>query len=329
MKIITLSIKSILVSACFAWALPFSVFADYVTTDSTGVPHEYHTAEEQADPSQGQADPYLEQVQVSVILAPGVSSDVPVNTGSWYQDETGWRYRLGDGNEVCGNWYLDKDRWYYFEPDGYMTTGLREVNGVLYYFDPTDGYMVSGQTVTLPDGRSITLEQDGSCVWPYRPITVIPPEEEKSEQFHQLDRMCDDILSGIVTPEMSDRDKANKIFGWIRSNLRYVSGESGTDWVKEAIDGIRSGRGECYTYYAVSQALLTRCGMDCIQVIRSTDNNHYWLLVRTSEGWYHFDTTPRNGVQQWVCLLTDAQLKTLPKASGWIFDETLYPRTPQ
>ncbi len=338
--------KTFLVTAGFAWAMSVPAFADYVTTNATGVPLSYYSSENDAGteavPEQTSGAiiyaPGIQSTPVSsgsgeqldssaVIYAPGVQS-TPVSSGSWVQDERGWRYRLADGNEVCGDWYLDKGNWYYFEPDGYMTTGLRDIKGALYYFDPADGHMLSGTTVSLPDGRTITLSQDGSCSWPYKPVVQIPAEAEKSEEHHQLDQMCDEILAGISNSAMTDREKVTAIYGWIRNNVKYINRESGTDWVKEATDGIRSGRGDCFTHYAVSLALLSRCGKDCIQVIRSSDNNHYWVLVRMPEGWYHFDTTPRNGVSQWVCLLTDAQLKSLPHASAWTFDQSLYPRTP-
>lgn len=250
------------------------------------------------------------------------------NYKGWLQDETGWWYRFPDGSWVSDNWYKDKNEWYYFNSAGYMVTGLQDINGVLYYFDETNGSMLHDTTVTLPNGTSYTLTSEGSVQWPYRPITQIPPESEKNDEFHQLDAMCDQILASITTPEMSKKEKAGHIYNWIKGHMAYINRESGTDWVHEAIQGIRSGRGDCFTYFALSQAMLTRCGMECIQVIRSTDNDHYWVLVHVEDGWYHFDATPRTGVRQSVCLLTDAQLAQLPKASAWIFDHSLYPRTP-
>ena len=258
----------------------------------------------------------------------GYGTELGSNYSGWLHDDKGWWFRFPDGSWVSNNWYQDNEQWYYFDPEGYMVTGLREVDGKQYYFDEANGNMLSNTTVTLPNGTSYTLTEDGSIAWPYKPITVIPPENEKSDEFHQLDAMCDQILASITSPTMSNREKANHIYNWIKGHMAYVNRESGTDWVHEAIRGIRSGRGDCFTYFAMSQALLTRCGMQCIQVIRSTDNNHYWILVHVEDGWFHFDTTPRNGVSQRVCLLTDRQLASLPKASAWIFDHSLYPRTP-
>ena len=258
----------------------------------------------------------------------GYGKELGRNYSGWLRDDKGWWFRLPDGRWVSNNWYQDKGKWYFFDPEGYMVTGLRDINGTMYYFDEANGSMLADTTVNLPNGASYTINADGSIVWPYRPITVIPPESEKSEEFHQLDRMCDQILASITTPEMSNREKASQIFNWIKGHMSYISRESGTDWVHEAIAGIRSGRGDCFTYYAMSQALLTRCGMECIQVIRSTDNNHYWSLVHVDDGWYHFDVTPRSYLRTRICLLTDAQMKTLPKPENWIFDPSLYPRTP-
>ena len=245
----------------------------------------------------------------------------------WLNDAAGWKYRFSDGKLVTNAWYQDKGLWYFFDENGYMVTGLRDIGGFLYYFD-TDGHMLSGTTVTLPDGRTLTLTANGNVEWPYKPITVIPPEDQKSEEFHLLDSMCDQILGGITSPEMTKRQKAVQVYYWIKGHMQYLNKQSGTDWVHEAVIGIRSGRGDCFTYYAMAQALLSRCGINCIQVIRSTDNNHYWVLANVEEGWFHFDCTPRRGVNTPVCLLTDAQMASLPRAADWIFDHSLYPRTP-
>lgn len=142
--------------------------------------------------------------------------------------------------------------------------------------------------------------------------------------------MADAVLAGIVNDSMTQRQKAEAVYAWIRGSFRY-SGHSATrDWVQEAYQGIRRRHGDCYTYFAVSQELLTRCGIPCIEVIRYTDNDHYWNLVQLEDGsWYHFDTTPRRA-GGYFCLWTDAQMLDYSARHGnsFAFDRSLYPPTP-
>ena len=66
-----------------------------------------------------------------------------------------------------------------------------------------------------------------------------------------------------------------------------------------------------------------------IEVIRYTDNDHYWNLTQCDGQWYHFDTTPRSWGGSF-CLLTDAEMLAYSHAHGgcFEFDRSLYPPTP-
>ena len=184
----------------------------------------------------------------------------------------------------------------------------RVVNGVTYNFDSTGA---------------------GTVAWPYKSPVVIPPEDQKSELQKALDAVCDGILAQITNSSMGERQKAEAIYRWVRGNLRY-SGHSATrDWVTEAYQGFRRRHGDCYTYFSVSQALLTRAGLPSIEVIRNTDNDHYWNMTQVDGVWYHFDTTPRSW-GGWFCLLTDAQMAAYSAAHRGCFSFThrLYPPSP-
>ena len=163
----------------------------------------------------------------------------------------------------------------------------------------------------------------------YRSPVVIPPEEEKSETHKIVDAMCDDILAGIINDAMTERQKLNAIYWWVRGHFSYGGHSATRDWVQEAYQGLRRHHGDCYTYFAVTQALLTRAGFPSIEVIRYTDNDHYWNLTQCDGQWYHFDTTPRSWGGSF-CLLTDAQMLAYSRAHGgcFAFDQSLYPPTP-
>lgn len=247
----------------------------------------------------------------------------------WMQDDTGRYYRLSNGSYIRNKWEQIDGEWYLFDEAGYMKTGLVVVDGNTYYLDETTGAMAHDVQRTV-NGITYTFDSSGAAAWPYKEITIDIPDSEKTEFRKTVDSMADSILAGLITDSMSKQQKAEKIYAWIRSNFRY-SGHSATrDWVEEAYQGFRKRHGDCYTYFAVSQELLVRAGIPSIEVIRYTDNDHYWNLVQMDDGsWYHFDATPRSA-GGYFCLWTDAQmLDYSSKHKGcFAFDRSLYPATP-
>ena len=128
---------------------------------------------------------------------------------------------------------------------------------------------------------------------------------------------------------MSERQKAEAIYAWVRGNFRYAGHSASRDWPSEAYRSLRSHHGDCFSFYSAANALLSRAGIPSIEVIRSTDADHYWNLVRVDGNWYHFDTTPRS-VGGYYCLWTDAQMNAFSNRHKgcFHFDASLYPRTP-
>lgn len=255
----------------------------------------------------------------------------------WLLDDSGWQYRNLSQSLVTG-WKQIDGQWYYFDEAGYMKTGFVEVDGVTYYLDD-NGVMVHDE-IRVINGVPYEFESSGAVAgnitvtvptdWPYKPATEDVPETEKSDYRKAVDAMADSILAGIVNDSMNKRQKAEAIYAWVRGNFRYNGHSATRDWVEEAYQGLRRRHGDCYTYFSVSQELLIRCGIPSIEVIRYTDNNHYWNLVQLDDGnWYHFDTTPRRA-GGYFCLWTDAQMLHYSAAHNncFAFDRALYPPTP-
>ena len=259
-------------------------------------------------------------------IGPGV-------TDRWMQEEDGrWYYINTDGSHPISCWKEIEDKWYYFDADGYMVTGWINWNGQKYWTDDS-GAMAADTTLTI-DGLQYTFGPGGVCLTSYKAPTEIPPEEEKSEMHHSVDAMADEVLAGITNDSMSLEEKARAIYSWVRGNLRYVNRSEKGDWVKAAYDGFRRKSGDCYTYYSVSLALLSRAGIPSIEVVR-LDGHHWWNLINCGDGWYHFDTTPRSAGGTF-CLLTDQELldysnrhvtSGMPYGSHG-FDRSIYPPTP-
>lgn len=141
--------------------------------------------------------------------------------------------------------------------------------------------------------------------------------------------MCDQILSSIITDDMSDMEKAFKIYGWCRSNIRYSGSSDKSHWVMGAYDAFTKRSGDCYNYYAAGKALLTRAGIANWDVIKNENqySRHFWSLVDVGGGWYHFDSCPFAAGDDDFFMLTDAELDHWDRThrGAHPFDKELYP----
>lgn len=244
--------------------------------------------------------------------------------------ENGVKYFIGSDGLMATGWAKINESWYYFNEYGAMMTGLLSIDNETYYLN-SDGVMAENITLEI-DGQEYTFDETGAAVGlvKYKQPTYIAPDELKTEKELLVAQMADKILSEIVNDSMTLTEKARAIYAWARGNIRYVGTSDKGDWVEGAYSGFRTKRGDCYTYYAVSLALLSRCGIPSIEVVR-TDNHHWWNLIDCGYGWYHFDACPRSegGV---FCLLTDAEIQqhsdTIGEGSHEI-DRSLYPETPK
>lgn len=142
----------------------------------------------------------------------------------------------------------------------------------------------------------------------------------------------DEVLEKIINDNMTKREIAWEIYKWVKGNIAYIGSSDKSDWKKEAYRGIVNGQGDCFTYYAVSEAFLTRADIDNMLVTRVGGNTqHFWNLINCGDGWYHFDTCPNKDKLQ-TFMLTDAQVEEYTKKRGnnyYTFDKSLYPATPE
>jgi transglutaminase-like putative cysteine protease len=160
-------------------------------------------------------------------------------------------------------------------------------------------------------------------------ITVtVRQKSENAVDEETLFALADDILSGIIDDSMSQRDKAWAIYEWVTSHISYTGNSDKSDWITGAYTGFNNRIGDCFTYFSVAKALLTRAGIDNLDVTRvGGETKHYWHLVDVGEGWYHFDTTPQKEYLQ-VFLLTDKEVADYTAKvhrNYYTFDESLYP----
>ncbi len=151
-----------------------------------------------------------------------------------------------------------------------------------------------------------------------------------------VDAFCDEILATIITEGMNEEQRAEAIYEWCVGHIRYSTSTSHLmgQFLPAAYSGFNTRRGNCYIYYSVCSALLTRSGIENIEVRRnSVSNPHYWNLVKIDGEWYHVDTCPQyRGFEMRAFMLTDAQLawyNTHKKAGYYSFNAEDYPATPE
>lgn len=135
------------------------------------------------------------------------------------------------------------------------------------------------------------------------------------------------ILDSILKEGMTDREKAKEIYRWIKNNIGYISHSEKGNYIRGAYEGLFKQQGDCFVYASTAKELLTRAGIQNIDIVKATTNpSHYWNLVYIEDGWYHFDSTPRKDKSEFF-LLTDAELEAYSSThkNTHIFDRSLYP----
>lgn len=185
---------------------------------------------------------------------------------------------------------------------------LSKVGTYKVYYTATDS---SGNrntvTIRVNVTRRTLTEDDLDLIWP----------------------LVDDVLDDIITDDMTDMQKAFKIYGWTKKHIRYSGYSDKSYWVMGAYDGLTSRAGDCYTYFSVSKALLTRAGIANVDVEKSDTrvSRHYWSLIDLGTGWYHFDCCRFAAPRANFFMVTDKELAKWDATyrNAHPFDSSLYP----
>ncbi len=136
--------------------------------------------------------------------------------------------------------------------------------------------------------------------------------------------LAQDVLGQITTDKMVTAEKLKAVFDYVRTHVRYVGNSDKTDWRKEAVRGFRTGKGDCFTFYAVTRALLDELGVEYMSVTRlGGRTRHYWTIVNIGTGWYHFDTTISSTHTSKCFMWTNEQCQSKP--AFWRYDQSRYP----
>lgn len=164
---------------------------------------------------------------------------------------------------------------------------------------------------------------------PQKPAANSDAKSGYSEE--NLDILAAETLDSITTSDMTKLQKARAIFDYVKGGIRYTGSSDKSSWKQGAYTGMTAFAGDCFTYYAVSRALLTAAGIDNLEVQRvGGPTSHYWNLVDCGDGWYHFDATPRSSKMPYFVsfMFTDQEAADYTKKAGrnyYTFDGSLYP----
>lgn len=141
---------------------------------------------------------------------------------------------------------------------------------------------------------------------------------------------ADKVLAKIIKNGMTKVEKAEAIYHWIKGHVGYTGDSDKSDWLAEAYRAMTKFEGDCFTYFAIAQALLTRAGIDNMQVTRlGGETQHFWNLIDCGFGWYHFDSCPNKDHVE-TFMLTDKELDAFAATRGSYYynrDKSLYPAT--
>ncbi|MCR5683633.1 MAG: transglutaminase family protein [Clostridiales bacterium] len=139
-----------------------------------------------------------------------------------------------------------------------------------------------------------------------------------------VEALADDVLAGLLTEDITDREKAERIYDWIVGHAHYYPSPEVIDTMgklpEAAYIGLTDGGGNCYTFFAMSEVLLTRAGIPNIPATLD-EPEHYWSLVRIDGEWLHFDATPAISNPDFrLCLATDEEAEPFGPRYGWTYD---------
>ncbi len=152
---------------------------------------------------------------------------------------------------------------------------------------------------------------------------------EKTVSEDEVIALADGVIASICTDDMTDKEKLQKIYTWVRSNVVYSDHSEKDDQVLAAYEGFTKHSGDCFVFAMTSKYLLNSAGiknMDIKKIYIEGASSHYWNLVDYGEGWYHFDTTPRIDGSTFF-LISDADLRAYSEKhkNSHKYDASIYP----
>ncbi len=150
-------------------------------------------------------------------------------------------------------------------------------------------------------------------------VHIIPSGTKIS--LDELNERISAISNTIIKSGMSTEDKCRAIYDWVQKNITYDPESVGDGYIEVAYNALDTKRGDCYSYFSITKALLdyNRIQNEMIQRTPGKgEGTHFWNYVNIgtidSPQWYHLDTTIlRENYRVSGCLLTTKQVEAYDK----------------
>ena len=167
---------------------------------------------------------------------------------------------------------------------------------------------------------------------------------DNSVTKEMMDQVCEEILSEIISEDMTAQEELYAVYKYVVTNIKYISDSPHDDVRREAYLSLTSRKkGDCFAFCAAAHELISYLGYET-QIVRRDINlaeeygNHFWVLVNCgteeSPSWYHHDASPHSKPYDLeTYMMTDAQVKaytnyradTSSKKHYYTFDASLHP----
>lgn len=156
--------------------------------------------------------------------------------------------------------------------------------------------------------------------------TVTLSLRERPYSQEKVNALADEVLTQIITENMTGYDKLLAIYNWIQDNVYFIEHSEKDNWLKAAYEGFTEHKGDCYVFASTAKALLTRAGIPNRDIHKiPTTYQHFWNLVDIGEGWHHFDSCPRDDFP-FLCYIDDATLMEISRYNNGYhtYDKTIF-----
>lgn len=148
------------------------------------------------------------------------------------------------------------------------------------------------------DGTRVNLKKEGVYKIFYTAVddaenkTVKTAEitvKKSGSHAKQVTNYVKEVLEG--TAKKSIIEKLEKIYDFCHA-IQYIGYSDKGNVLEAAYSGFKTGRGDCFTYFATAKVLIDSIGLENKMIQRNSKSNHFWNLIKYDGRWYHFDTCP-------------------------------------
>ena len=126
--------------------------------------------------------------------------------------------------------------------------------------------------------------------------------EEAAEYQTQIDQKTDEIISNIITDGMTDYEKVEAIYNFVKSSVRYGESEEAGDEGQTIVGALLYNQAVCAGISRAFQYLLYKIDIPCYCV---ESDVHGWNIVQVDGKWYNTDLTEKQRYPNGTFLLSD------------------------